>query len=167
MSGPDVDVTTSRNAATCGPEHELRHAVAGDRHRLRDAVGACPLELPRGVGVGGARDDQQVGPDRARGDGDEEVVRVVARRGDETARLLDACRLEILVLRARAVDPRRVVFARCGKSLRIGVEDDVRHAGASELGRHGLANATVAADDVVVAQALDHFQSPPIAPRRP
>ena len=46
-------------------ERELRHLDAGGRVRPHDAVGAGERELALGLGVGGARDDRQVGPPRS------------------------------------------------------------------------------------------------------
>ena len=67
----------------------------------------------------------------------------------------DAGRLEILVVRAVALDVERAVLARALDRLLVQVEHDVADAGLAELLAHAAADASVAADDVVVGELLD------------
>ena len=136
-------------------EDERRHLLAGGGVRLDDAVRAGPSKLLGHVRVGSACDDQQVGPDRSRGQSDVEVVDVRVRRGDQALRMREAGRLEIVVVRAVALHVESPVLSRAFDRRLVEVEHDVVDACLAELLAHAAADASVAADDVVVCELLD------------
>ena len=136
-------------------QDERRHLLAGRRVRLDDAVRAGSSQLLGHVRLGGARNDQQVRPDRSRGQRDVEVVDVRVRRRDEALRVRDAGRLEILVVRPVALDVQGTVLAGALDRLLVEVEHDVADARLAELLAHAAADPSVAADDVVLGELLD------------
>ena len=104
----------------------------------------------------------KLGPLRARGERDVEVVGVGVGRRDEPA-----CAVESGLardLRPPCRSPRRTGRRTRGRrrARAAVVEDDVRHAGGAELAADALADAAVPADDVVVAHTVDRPPPPPL-----
>ena len=178
-SGPSWVVTTLRKDATCG--FSTRFAITRPAVEYGITTRSAPgqAQFPLRVLVGGARDDQQVGPRRPRRERHVQVVRIRVERRDQRLRALETGRAQVLVLDRVPLERQHPRFARGFDLVGIVVDDDEAGAGAAELVRDPPSDAAVAADDRVTAQPFDRLlppslrlrtarraRSPPRAPRR-
>ena len=142
-----------------GPHEHRDHAAAGDVIREDDAVGPRAQELRLGLLEVRARDDGEVGPQAARGQDDEDILRVGLGRGHEAARAFDAGLLEPALVRGVAQHGERASLLRARDFLRHEVDDDIRQPLGLEFGDDIAPHAAVAADDDVVGEFI-HLASP-------
>ena len=106
-------------------EDDVRHLQAGARVRLHDLVRTGEPEIPRRRVDRGAGDDREVGPQRARREGDEEVGLVGVGGGDERARPHDPGPPQVVVARSVSVHDEPAVLTGGVQRLLVVVEDDV------------------------------------------
>ena len=154
-SGPVAVVTASRNDITCG--FSTRFAIVRPAAVYGSTTRSAPAKKSffSASSSDAARDDLDVGADVARRERDVEIVGVVVRCGDDAGargRCLPAGGPRPRSRRPRSGGRR----APCsGDRSSLKSSDDVRHVRGAELLGHAAADAAVAADDEVVAQALD------------
>src|SRR6266511_342003 len=146
-------------------EHEVRHHAPRGRVGSDDAVRARELQLLLGILVACARDDRELGPLRAGGERDVEVVGVGVGRGNEAARAFKPGFRQVLVLGAVALDEEVTRLGRRGKRVVTEVEHDVGDAGGAKLLPDPPPHAAVAADDEVVTQPFDRLPPPALSDR--
>ena len=114
---------------------------------------SAPARSSLGSELGpGPSDDHQVGPQRAPGQHDVQVVRVRLERGDEDARVLDACLQQHGVVGDVALHGRVRKFR---QPSRVAIDHDDPLAGPGDVPRDGSTDPAPAADDHVTAQILD------------
>ena len=140
-----------------GLQGEVRHPAAAAALRVDDTVGAGPDQLGFGGVVSGAADDDQVGTQRPRGQGDIDVVGVGVERGHERARFRQAGPVQYGVVGDIADDGQ---VRQISNPVRVPVDDDYLLDGGDEVVADTAANPSPPADDDVPrgpGQLAAHF----------
>ena len=146
-----------------GAQQGLRQAVAGDGVRREYGVGAGAPHFLFGALLGGARGDVDLRIEALGGEQDEEVIGVGGEGGDQAAGALDADLAQGLVAGGIGGHGQHAGEHGAFGAFGVDIDHDEGHAGVLQFGGGAAAHASVAADDVVILQLVDHAFIPPLA----
>ena len=137
-----------------GPQYGLRDAHAAHDIGRDHAVCARRLHLADGTLQSGAAQDEEIGVERPRSEGDEHVFRVRGQGADEAPGLLHLRLDEGFIERGVAEDNEFSLLIEMRGDGLLTLDDDVGQRLSGVFSSDGGADAPIPADDVMVFEFI-------------